>query len=77
MRYSLGIPGLYSRLRIEGEAYLTVFRMLKELKKSVVIRDYVYLSDTYRRDIDWIGRLRNASRGKIIYILIHPDNWRN
>ena len=69
-------PGLYSRLRIEGEAYLTVFRMLRELKKSGVIRDYVYLSDTYRRDIDWIGRLRNASRGEIIYTLIHPDNWR-
>jgi len=70
-------PGLYSRLRIEGEAYLTVFRMLRELKKSGVIRDYVYLSDTYRRDINWIDCLRNASRGEIIYILIHPDNWRN
>jgi len=69
-------PSLYSRLRIEGEAYLTVFKILRQLKTSGVIRDYVYLSDTYRRDIDWIGCLRNASAGEIIYILIHPDNWR-
>jgi len=70
-------PDLYSRLRIEGEAYLTVFKILRELKTSGIIRDYVYLSDTYRRDIDWIGCLRNASAREIIYILIHPDNWRS
>ena len=70
-------PDLYSRLRIGGEAYLTVFKILRQLKASGIIRDYVYLSDTYRRDIDWIGCLRNASIGEIIYILIHPDNWRS
>ena len=68
-------PDLYSRLRIEGEAYLTVFKILRQLKASGMIRDHVYLSDTYRRDIDWIGCLRNASTGEIIYTPIHPDNW--
>ena len=69
-------PVLYSNLEIEGEAYLTIFQILKELERSGKIRAYAYLSDTYRRDIDWIGCLKNASRGSVIYLLIHPDNWK-
>jgi len=68
-------PSLYSKLRIEGEAYLTVFQILKELKRSGKISEYTYLTDTYKRDIDWIGILKNASARNIVYMLIHPDNW--
>ena len=68
-------PSLYSKLKVEGEAYLTVFKILRELKSSGNIKTYIYLSDTYRKDVDWIGFLQNATRGSVIYLLIHPDNW--
>jgi len=64
-------PDLYRLAKIEGEAYLTIGEIVKSLRPQC----YKYLSDTYRRDINWIGILRSAKPGCIIYILIHPDNW--
>ncbi len=72
MRY----PELFEEAEIEGEAYLTVKSIVNELKMEGKVNSFKYLSDTFRRDIDWIGELRRARPGDVIYILIHPDNWR-
>ena len=66
---------LFNETNILGECYLTIWKLIKWLQERGQIKKFEYLSDTYRRDIDWIGHLRNASSGDVVYILIHPDNW--
>jgi len=60
---------------LEGEAYITIYELIAILRRNGSIAGYIYLSDTYKRDIDWIGKLREVNTGTIVYILIHPDNW--
>ena len=64
-------PNLLDELELEGEAYLTIRDIVRSCDRT-----YRYLSDTNGRWIDWIKELENSDPGSIIYILIHPDWWR-
>ena len=64
-------PNLIEKLELEGEAYLTIRDIVRSCDRT-----YRYLSDTNGRWIDWIKELENSDLGSIIYILIHPDWWR-